>query len=180
MARSYGDYLRRGATIAAVVIDSPEQNAAMVAKLLLPFPVLSDPAGEKAIQPYGVWDAKGAMSKPAIVVLAPDGQEVFRSVGVDFIDRPHEDDVLAALDTRGLPPLDRPLTTVSHRTPGPGLRAMPLPDLGVYLRGVRFATNGLAGRARDPFDRAEAERTSAMAERFMAAQAATRRLADAG
>lgn len=179
LARSYGDYLRRGATVAAVVTDSPEQNAAMVAKLQLPFPVLSDPAGERAIQPFDVWDAKGAMAKPAIVVLAPDGREVYRSVGVDFMDRPHEDDVLAALDALALPPLDRPITTASHLPPGPGPRAMPLDDLGVYLRGVRFATGGLAARARDPFDRAEAERTSAMAERFIAAQAATRRLVEA-
>ncbi len=56
MARSYGEYLRRGATIAAVAIDAPGQNAAMVATLALPFPVLSDPAGEGLIQPMGVWD----------------------------------------------------------------------------------------------------------------------------
>ena len=180
MARSYDDYLRRGATIAAVVIDSPEQNAAMVAKLALPYPILSDPDGTGVIQPYDVWDAKGSMSRPAIVVLAPDGREIFRTVGVDFMDRPHEDEVLAALDTLGLAPLDHPVATAEHLAPGPGPRAMPLSDLGVYLRGVRFATGGLAGRARDPFDRAEAERTSAMAERYIAAQAATRRLTNAG
>jgi hypothetical protein len=33
----------------------------------------------------------------------------------------------------------------------------------------------MAGRARDPWDRAEAERTVQMAERFLAAQAATLR-----
>jgi len=180
MARSYDGYLRRGATIAAVVIDSPEQNAAMAAKLALPFPVLADPGGNGAIQPYDVWDPKGSMSRPAIVVLAPDGREVFRTVGVDFMDRPHEDEVLAALDTLGLPPLSQPVATVEHLEPGPGPRAMPLADLGVYLRGVRFATSGLAGRARDPFDRAEAERTSAMAERYLTAQAATRRVTEAG
>jgi hypothetical protein len=43
------------------------------------------------------------------------------------------------------------------------------------MRGDRFATQVLAARVRDPFDRAEAERTSMMAERFIAAQGATLR-----
>ncbi len=59
--------------------------------------------------------------------------------------------------------------------PRPGGRATKLEDLAVYMRGVRFASRALADRARDPFDRAEAERTSKMAERFVAAQGATLR-----
>ena len=180
MARAYADFLRRGATVAAIVIDAPGQNAAMVAKLALPFPVLSDPEGERAIKPYGVWDEPGKMSRPAILVLAPDGREVYRYVGVDFMDRPHEDEVVAALDALGLPPLDLPIATVHHLDPAPGPRALSLPNLAVYMRGVRFATQALAGRARDPFDRAEAERTSKMAERFMAAQGSTLRVTGGG
>jgi hypothetical protein len=44
------------------------------------------------------------------------------------------------------------------------------------MRGVRSATQVLAGRARDLRDRSEAERTSKMAERFLAAQDATIRV----
>lgn len=180
MARSYEEYLQRGATIAGVVIDSPGQNAAMVEKLALPFLILSDPDGETMIKPLGVWDEKGKMGKPAILVLTSDGQEAFRYVGADFMDRPVEDDILAALDGLGLSPITREIATVPHLTPAPGPRALPLLDLGVYMRGVRFATQALAGRARDPFDRAEAERTSKMAERFMTAQGATRRVVGSG
>ncbi len=176
MARAYGEYQQRGATIAAIVIDPPGQNAALVATLALPFPVLADPGGEGAIKPFGVWDEAAKMSRPTIVVVAPDGREVYRYVGVDFMDRPNDDDVLTALDGLGLPPLDLPIATVDHLLPRPGPRALPLPDLAVYMRGVRFATQALAGRARDPFDRAEAERSSRMAERVIAAQGATRRL----
>lgn len=176
MAREYAAYLERGATIAAIVIDSPEQNAAMVEKLVLPFPILSDPDGEGAIKPFDLWDADGAMAKPAIVVVTPDGQEAYRYDGVDFMDRPNDDEVLAALDGLGLPPLEAPVGPLSHLSPHPGPRAMKLGDLGVYMRGVRSAMKAMTARARDPFDRAEAERTSKMAERYMAAQGATLRV----
>ena len=176
MARDYRDYRRRGATIAAIVIDSPAQNAAMVEKLALPFPILADPGGEQAIKSAGVWNDTGKMAKPAIVVLAPDGREVYRYVGVDFMDRPGDDEVLAALDGLGLPPVDTPLHPMTHRASSPGPRAMTLSDLGVYLRGVRFAMGAMAARARDDWHRAEAERTQKMAERYLAAQGSTLRV----
>ncbi|MBA2276604.1 MAG: redoxin domain-containing protein [Chloroflexia bacterium] len=180
MARDYDQYVRRGATIAAVVIDSTEQNAAMTEKLALPFPILADPGGEGAIKPAGVWDDKGKMAKPAIVVLASDGAEAYRYIGVDFMDRPGDDEVLTALDGLGLPPVHAPLPSAPHRPAVAGPRAMPLPDLGVYMRGVRFATQAIAARARDDWDRAEAERTTKMAERYIAAQGATLRVATDG
>ena len=173
MARDYGDYLRRGATIAAVVIDPPERNAAMVEKLALPFPVLADPDGAAAIKPAGVWDDTGRMGKPAILVVAPDGSEAYRYVGVDFMDRPGDEEVLVALDRLEVPPIDAPLEPVAHRPPVPGPRATKLPDLAVYMRGVRFAMQAMAARARDDWDRAEAAR---MAERYIAAQGATLRV----
>jgi len=176
MAREYGDYLRRGATITAVTIDPPEQNAAMVQKLALPFPVLADPGGARVMTSAGVWDDEGKMAKPAIVVVAPDGNEVYRYVGVDFMDRPGDEEVLAALDGLGLPPIDASLEPVPHLPPVPGPRAVQLSDLGAYMRGVRFAMQAMAARARDAWDLAEAERTGKMAERYVAAQGATRRV----
>ena len=176
MARDYDAYTRRGATIAAIVIDPPEQNAAMVEKLALPFPILSDADGERAIKPLGVWDAEGKMATPAIIVLAPDGREVYRYAGVDFMDRPNDDEILEALSSLGLPETETPGGTIAHLDPQPGSRATKLDNLAVYMRGVHFASKALAERARDPFDKAEAERTSRMAERYVAAQGATLRL----
>jgi len=92
MAREYGEYLARGAMIAAVVIDAPGQNAAMVEKLALPFPVLSDPDGTAAVRPFGVWDDEGHMALPAILVIAPDATEAYRYAGADFMDRPDDSD----------------------------------------------------------------------------------------
>ncbi len=176
MAREYDQYTRRGATIAAIVIDTPEQNAAMVEKLALPFPILSDPDGERAIKPLGVWDAEEKMATPAIIVLAPDGREVYRYAGVDFMDRPNDDEILDALSSLDLPATEAPTGMIAYLDPRPGSRATKLDSLAVYMRGVRFASMALAGRARDPFDKAEAERTCRMAERYIAAQGATLRL----
>lgn len=176
MARHYEEYLSHGATIAAIVIDSPEQNAAMVEKLLLPFPVLSDPDGAAAIKPMGVWNDEGKLATPAIVVLRPDGEEVYRYVGIDFADRPNDDDVLAVLGDLGLASVDSATPTVPTVAAQPSARSISLHDLGPYMRGVRFAVTALAERARDPFDRSEAERTAMMAERFLAAHGATQRL----
>jgi len=176
MAREYDAYTRRGATIAAIVIDAPEQNAGMVEKLALPFPILSDPDGEGAIKPCDFWDEAGQMATPAIIVLAPDGHEVYRYAGVDFMDRPNDDEILDALSSLGLPATETPAGTIAHLDPRPGSRATKLDNLAVYMRGVRFASMALAGRARDPVDKAEAERTSRMAERYIAAQGATLRL----
>ena len=178
MAREYAAYTQRGATVAALVIDTPAQNAAMVAKLALPFPVLSDPGGAGAIQALDAWDASGKMAKPAIIALAPDGREVYRYVGADFMDRPGDTDLCAALDTLGLPPLETPAddTIIAHLEPQPGAHAVQLQDLAPYLRGVRYASLGLARRARDDWDKSEAERTSQMAERYVAALGATQRL----
>jgi len=176
MARAYEEFARRGATIAAIVIDTPEQNAAMAAKLAVPFPILSDPGGEHAIKPIDVWDETGNMARPAILVLAPDGTEVFRYVGADFMDRPDDSALFDALSGLNLPPVDVPAETIAHLSPAPSPRAVVLSDLAVYLRGARFAMIALAGRAHDDRDKAEAERSAQMSERFIAAQGATMRV----
>jgi len=176
MARDYEAYTSTGATIAAIVIDSPEQNAAMVQKLALPFPILSDPGGERAIKAFDVWNEQGKMAKPAIFVLTPHGDEAYRYVGIDFMDRPNDDAILLALADLNLPSLDRLQGIIAHQTPQPGRRAISLENLAVYMRGVRFSSMALAGRARDPFDRQEAERTTQMAERYVTAQGATLRI----
>jgi hypothetical protein len=177
MARDYSEFTRRGAHIAAICVDPPAVNAAMVEKLALPFAVLSDPDGEGAIKPYGVWHDERKIARPAIVLLAPDGREVFRYVGVDFMDRPGDAEIFAALDGLDLPPLLDATGPIAHLPPQPSPRAIALETLAPYMRGVQIAMTAMAERMRDPADRAEVQRTATMAEQFIRAQAATRRLA---
>jgi peroxiredoxin len=73
----------------------------MIDKLMLPFSLLSDPDGDRAIKRYGVWDEKGRIAVPSIVVVGSDGIIRWSYSGSDFADRPADEDLLAALhDTR--------------------------------------------------------------------------------
>ncbi len=100
-ARQDDAFRARGAEVAAISVDTPAQNRAMIDKLLLPFPLLSDPQGEQAIKPYGAWDERGQIAVPTIGVVARDGEIRWWYQGQDFADRPEDRDLFAALDQIG-------------------------------------------------------------------------------
>ena len=84
-------------SLAGISVDSVEQNAAMVDKLLLPFPLLSDPEG-RVIKDWGVWtDGEGGIAKPSIFAIRSDGSSAWEYVGRDFADRPADDELLNSL-----------------------------------------------------------------------------------
>ena len=97
LARHYDRFRERRAEITAISVDTPEQNRAMIDNLLLPFPLLSDPDGERAIKPYGLWDEKGRIAVPSIVAVGTDGRVRYFYRGQDFADRPGDEELLAAL-----------------------------------------------------------------------------------
>jgi len=101
-ARTYNEFQKRGAEITAISVDTPEQNAAMIQKLLLPFHLLSDPEGEQALKSYGVWNEQGRIATPSIVAVAKDRTIRYVYRGQDFADRPGDDEVLHALLESGL------------------------------------------------------------------------------
>ena len=81
--------------MAAICVDTVEQNLAMVNKLLLPFPVLSDPDAQ-VIEPWGVLNAaERGIAKPALFLVLPDWSVPFSYVGEDFTDRPTDEELLA-------------------------------------------------------------------------------------
>jgi peroxiredoxin len=47
-ARAYQEFEKRAAQVAGISVDPPGNNAGMVGKLLLPFPLLSDPRSSTA------------------------------------------------------------------------------------------------------------------------------------
>jgi len=86
-----------GAQVVGIVVDPVANNAAMVEKLLLPFPILSDP-DSKVITEWGLLnDREGDISKPAIFGIRRDGSIGYRYVGTDFADRPTDDELFAGL-----------------------------------------------------------------------------------
>ena len=69
----------------------------MVEKLLLPFPLLSDPLGG-VITAYGVWtDGEGGIARPSIFAVRADGSIAWQYVGEDYADRPTDDELFASL-----------------------------------------------------------------------------------
>lgn len=81
-------------------MDPVERNRAMVDKLLLPFPVLSDPDAT-VIEPWGVLNvAEKGIAKPALFLVLPDWSLAFRYVGEDFTDRPTDEELFAGAAAR--------------------------------------------------------------------------------
>lgn len=154
MALRHGDYTAAGAVVAAIDIDSPGQHAAMVEKLNLPYPLLSDPDRTKAIIPFDLPNPidERNLALPATVVIDADGNEAWRHVSRDFADRPAEDDALEVVRTMGLDPVVQPAPARGVAEPGP--TAMPFGDLRSYFRGAKFAAKAMGMRTPQANDEA--------------------------
>ena len=95
-ARSYDRFGELGASVVGVSVDDGARNAAMVDKLLLPFPLLSDPDG-RVMSEWGVYDEGQRIAIPAIFVVGRDGGIGYTYVGDDFADRPDDEEIFGAL-----------------------------------------------------------------------------------
>ena len=83
--------------LAGISVDPIENNRAMVEKLLLPFPLLSDPDG-RVIKEWDVWrDAEGGIANPAIFAIRRDASIGWAYVGRDYADRPTDDELFESL-----------------------------------------------------------------------------------
>jgi peroxiredoxin len=90
-------FVAEGVDVAAIVVDPEENNRAMVDKLLLPFPILSDPES-RVIREWDLLnEAEHEIAKPAIIGIRRDGAISYRYVGVDYTDRPDDEELFAGL-----------------------------------------------------------------------------------
>jgi peroxiredoxin Q/BCP len=95
-ARNWNRFETEGVALVGISVDPIENNHAMVATLLLPFPLLSDPEG-RVIKAWGVWNEGESIAKPAIFAIGRDGSLAWRFVGRDFADRPTDDELFNSL-----------------------------------------------------------------------------------
>jgi len=160
----------------AVSVDPPERNAAMVRRWRLSFGIESDPGGARFLHPLDLWDAKDPrqIGIPAVIVLAPDGREVWRHRSRDFADRPDDADLFRAVESLALPRLDPPPAWRPAAGPEEHPGAFRTEAFGPYHRGVMFAMAAMAGRMREPADRPEAEALARQASSFLEAWKAVR------
>ncbi len=129
-----------------MVVDSPGQNAAMVEKLELPFPLISDPDRSEIIGPFDLADPVDDrnISKPALVLLDENGSELWRFVSRDYADRLPEEEVLERVRSLALDGVTQDAPEPGE--PEPGHRAMSVDALIPYFRGARFAALALGLR----------------------------------
>ena len=154
-ARKIEEFEKRGAQIAAISVDPPSNNASMVGKLLLPFPLLSDPEGELA-RLCGLWNEEEGVAVPSVVIVDQSGEVRYLYSGTDVADRPREEEVLAALDgldsgikrLTGGPAFQVGATQAGESSIRPERRAMGFEQLIPYYRGVYFTTEILKERFR--------------------------------
>ena len=86
-----------GVDLAAIVVDPEENNRAMVDKLLLPFPILSDP-DSRVIREWDLLNAaEHDIARPAVFGIRSDGRIAYRYVGGDYTDRPTDEELFAGL-----------------------------------------------------------------------------------
>jgi len=106
---SQADRIRQaGGEVIAVSVDSDERQAAMYSRWPTPdVQYVADPGGESYLQPLGLFDPeeRGGIALPGLLVIAPDGTEVFGYRGRDFADRIHDDAALDALEALDLDPI---------------------------------------------------------------------------
>jgi hypothetical protein len=148
--------------VIGITTDPPGVTAAITARRRIPFPLLSDRDGSGAIKPFGVWSENEGHARPATVVLSPGGDEVFRHVGIDALDRPDPARALDVVRTLGLSPQPVAAPVHEHVEPAPSPRAFPY-ELFAYFRGVRSASMILHGRTGGE----DSAAVHAMAERML-------------
>ena len=152
-ARRFEEFEQRGVQAAGISVDPPRDNAKMVGKLLLPFPLLSDPVGEIA-RLYGAWNADEGVATPSVFIVDQEATIRYAYSGSDFADRPVDEDVFGAmkhLDARIERRTGEPETRVTavearETSVRPDRDAIDLEQIVPYFQGVLVATGALGGR----------------------------------
>jgi hypothetical protein len=176
MAMRHSEFLDKGVRLFGLSADSPGQNAAVMEKLALTFPILSDEDRQAAITPLGFADEKDPrqISRAGLVIIGPEGNILHREEGKDYADRPDEDDLIAILDELGLASTTQEEPKIGN--PEPGEKAMPLEGIPHYFRGAKFAVLALRGRYRHLSDELQddTKRYAQRMDRYIGAIAAAR------
>lgn len=150
--------------------DPPEVQLAMNRTWHLPYRWVSDPDGSRLAKPLDAWDEDASIFRPVVVVVAPDGTEVFRELSRDFTDRPDDEPILAAVEGLGLDPVALPAAwDPPDIGPRPSKRAFKPASFIPYFRAIKFNTGALSERMVDERDREQLLTEQHMAESFLAA-----------
>ena len=157
LASQYDRIHGAGAELAAVSVDDEVRQAGMAERWGFTHTTfVSDPGGDRYLQPLELFDPdeRGGIALPGMVIVEPDGREVYRYQGRDFADRTNDDDIWETLASLSLPPVDPPAWSSDVEVPD-NLRGYFRPaDFGAYFRGNMFGAIAIGGRLDDKAARA--------------------------
>ena len=149
LATEYDRIHGSGAELAAVSVDDEQRQAGMARRWGMTHTrFVADPGGERILQPLDLFDPdeRGGIALPGMLVIDPDGREVYRYRGRDFADRTNDEDLWQALDALGSPAVDPPPWLPDVEVPD-DLRGYFRPeDFNPYFRGNMFAAVAMEGR----------------------------------
>jgi hypothetical protein len=156
LASEYGRVHAAGAELAAVSVDDEVRQAGMSKRWGFTHTrFVSDPGGASYLQAIGLFDPdeRGGIALPGMVVVNPDGVEVYRYQGRDFADRTNDDDLWAAIEALGLPAVDPPPWVPGVEVPG-DMRGFFRPaDFNAYFRGNVSGAAAIGRRVADDASR---------------------------
>lgn len=161
-----------GAEVIAVSVNEDERQAGMADRWKLEhIQMVADPGGDNMLKQYELFDPedRGGIALPAMVVIGPEGEEVYRYNGRDFADRTTDAEVMAAVKGLGLDAVDPGPWTPTASAPDDLKGFFPVDRYVGYFAGNRFAAIAIAGRLPDKETAAVARDHGAMAEASLAA-----------
>ena len=150
-----------GAEVIAISSNEDERQAGMAERWKLDhIKLVSDIGGEKFLKPLDCFDPDDprGIALPAMIVIAPDGTEVYRYNGRDFADRTTDDEVMAALAGLDLDPVDPGHMDPERHGPEDLKTYFRTSDFGPYFRGNMFAAIAIGGRLPDKETAARGQR----------------------
>lgn len=164
----------QGAEVIGLSVDSAARSAALARRWHLPFKLVSDPGGERFLQRLELWnpDERDGIAWPALVLIAPDGEEVARVRSHDFADRTHDDDVLKVLRENAYPAIDAEAwspTDVPEEGSDALSGAFSVEMFKPLMNGNRFGAIALSQRIEHEPSRRIAQEHATMAKSFVEA-----------
>ncbi len=160
LASQYDRIHQAGAELAAVSVDDDGRQAGMSERWGFTHTrFISDPGGENYLQPLDLYDPneRGGISLPGMVIVTPEGDEVYRYQGRDFADRTKDDDIWQTLDELQLPAVD-PAPWVPDISAPDDLTGYFRPkDFAAYFGGNHFGALAIGFRLDDPAGKAIAK-----------------------
>lgn len=148
-------------------VNEEERQAGMLLRWgLSSMQLVSDPGGESYLKALDLYNAeeRGGIAVPAMLVIDPDGNEVYRYQGRDFADRTTDDDVYAAIDGLGLDAVSPEPSTASVEVSDDLRGFFPRASYVPYFSGNKFGAIAIGGRLPDKETAAIAREHRLMAE----------------